>query len=274
MFTKLQSKIDQSVNFVYKIADGAFESRYVRREPDYFSCYLSSHAGCNKGCKFCHLTQKKELSMTQVTGSMLYAQAQQVLEHYYTQPKALRVHINFMARGEALCNSYLSAGAFRELALMFQEENLTPRFNISTIMPKGLILSDLLRFSPINPVIYYSLWSIDEEWRREWMPAAMPPTRALNMLEEYQKATGAIVKVHGAFIKGQNSIPAGWLAPWAQRLHMEFNVVRYNPFSEELGEESELEPILQGLRLYGIKTKIVERVGFDTNASCGMFSTE
>lgn len=274
-----RSNLDASVNFVLPTLDGgAFEARYVRRAPDYFCCYLSSHTGCNKGCKFCHLTAMKQTMMKPAKYEDLWDQVFRVMHHYTSQPKAKRVHINFMARGEALDNEFIHGSALSQLSMVFTAAGLTPRYNISTIMPKSVSGIDMgYRFSPVSPVIYYSLWSINKGWRQEWMPGAMEPDKAMEMLSEYQKATGALVKLHGAFIKDGNdgiaSLPVQFLQKWADKFHFEFNVVRYNPYSEAFGQEADLDPIVQRLRYAGVTTKVIDRVGEDVAASCGTFLT-
>lgn len=59
----LKSEIDRSVNFVEQKLEGFIESRFVRKKPEYFICYLSSQLGCSKGCKFCHLTASKQFAV-------------------------------------------------------------------------------------------------------------------------------------------------------------------------------------------------------------------
>ena len=53
---ELKSIIDPSINIIEQQLVGFIESRYVRKIEDYFIAYLSSQTGCNRGCKFCHLT--------------------------------------------------------------------------------------------------------------------------------------------------------------------------------------------------------------------------
>lgn len=72
-----KSKIDQSVNITYPAPNiGIFETRYVRREDEYFIIYLSSQSGCDQACKMCHLT---------ATGQNKYENA--TLEEYLHQAK-------------------------------------------------------------------------------------------------------------------------------------------------------------------------------------------
>jgi 23S rRNA (adenine2503-C2)-methyltransferase len=286
----IKSEIDESVNFITPCDDGGFfESRYVRRAKDYFICYLSSHSGCNRGCRMCHLTATNQTMMTPARVQDFTTQALAVFKHYIENcERAEYVNFNWMARGEPLCNTTVT-GWWVNLSNLLcnmssSSDGLVPRFNVSTIIPKtysGNLDKDF-RFA--NPTIFYSLYSLNPEFREKWLPGAQDPYIALDMLKEYQLSTRKIIKLHWAFIKGENDDTDEFeeLINEIKRrkLQIEFNVVRYNPFSAEYGEESDRilqrEPY-QSIEWVLIKNQIpyqiVTRVGSDVKASCGTFVT-
>lgn len=280
--TVLTSQLDRSVNFVEDQLTGFLESRYVRKVEDYFICYLSSQTGCNRGCKFCHLTATQQFAFNDSDYQDFLSQAMQVFRHYRKESPAKYMHYNFMARGEPLANKYLLNNAdeiLLALAELAVNEKLNPKFNVSTIMPVTLKrpLTDI--FKVMTPTIYYSLYSMRKEFRDKWMPAAMPAEQALDMLKDYQDMTKKIVKIHYAFIRGENDtwedIGLIGRALENRELLCEFNLVRYNPFSPEQGEESEQividRNISELIKYLPGKVQIIPRVGFDVKASCGMF---
>lgn len=286
--TVLRSKDDASVNFVTPAEVGYFESRYVRRVPEYFSLYLSSQSGCRHGCRMCHLTATKQTQIVNATAHDLYDQARQVFKHYHGTlgPKANIVHYNFMARGETMANRTFLADSqtiLRNLGEMALERQLIPRFLISTIMPHdihGLRLANL--FPLITPEIYYSIYSVRDEFRRKWLPNAMPVYDALHALREYQDTKRIIPKLHWAFIKGENDSEqdVADICYQVREFGLQANlaIVRYNPFDARYGEEPSEEIIHRNQRLMaellpGARVKIVTRVGKDVKASCGMFVT-
>jgi len=288
--TILRSQQDQSVNFVR--AD-MIESRYVRREASYFIVYLSSHSGCNKACRFCHLTQTGQTTFVPSSIGDYLEQAKAVLAHYDGEGiarggPAKRVNFNFMARGEPLANaSLLERGAelFERLEELAHARGLRAKFNISSIMPRSLSqldALDLLARAPGAHHIYYSLYSVDPVFRRRWLPKSLPVSTALEMLRRWQDATGRDVTIHGAFIEGENDsvdqVDAMLDAIERHGLRVKFNLVRYNPYSPAQGRESG-ESVIQAnfdriqARLAHPRSRIVPRVGFDVAASCGMFVT-
>lgn len=279
----LNSEIDRSVNFVEEQLVGFLESRFVRKCDDYFIAYLSSQTGCNRGCTFCHLTATGQTSFTDSSHNDFMAQAIQVFKHYRAEKiPAKYMHYNFMARGEPLANKILLESGDELLVKLGQiakGEGLPAKFNISTIMPVTLKQSLVDIFHYVNPTVYYSLYSTNKEWRKKWMPAAMDVEEALRILKEYQDFSKKIVKIHYAFIAGENDsieeIHSVCNAINTTGIHCEFNLVRYNPASPDQGEESSESVIDQDIailsrRLTG-KVQIIPRVGFDVKASCGMF---
>lgn len=282
----LKSKEDRSVNFV--LPSGA-EARYVRRSDDYFIAYLSSHNGCSQACRMCHLTQTKQTAFEPEKLGDLLNQARQVFDYYKRQVwlnkevPARLAHINFMARGEPLLSPILQnkanwtglACGLDEIAHAAQVDDM--RVNISTIMPEGI---NYLPSGSFTPRIYYSLYSLNKDFRRRWLPNAMHPTEALEMLCEWQGRTKGEVVLHWALIEGENDSldEAHDIGTYIKflKLKTRFNLVRYNPFSHAQGRESSMErinsyfeAITQYMRVDG--SKIVGRVGFDVSASCGMF---
>ncbi len=287
----LKSVEDESVNFVFSGEyTGFVEARYVRRSPKYFAAYLSSQTGCKQGCRMCHLTATKQTESANVDYGMYQQQVRTIFKHYDElcaadpSKKAEIIHFNFMARGEAFDNPDFLKNAkplFDFMGAESADRNLFPRFLISTIMPKSLIGQSLSKIFPIiHPEIYYSIYSVKEEFRRKWLPKAMPVNEALKMLKEYQENTKKIIKLHWAFIAGENDseedIALLCHKVRASGVRVDIAIVRYNPYDTSYGEESSEsvidrnKEILKSLLPFS-KIKVITRVGRDVKASCGMF---
>ena len=87
-FRKLPSKIDASTNFIFhNHIKGAFEARYVRRNADKVSAYLSSHTGCSMGCQMCFLTHLGENSMKHAKIKDYEEQFKIIMNHYFNEDK-------------------------------------------------------------------------------------------------------------------------------------------------------------------------------------------
>lgn len=280
-FVALRSKLDGSINFSrVDPRGGMVETRFVRRLEERFIVYISSMLGCDKACRFCHLTQTGQTNSTCLSEDEMVEQARTVLSSSDFS-SAKTVHFNFMARGEPLSNPHVGRPLFERLDALAASYGLKSRIKISSIMPTDIWTADPsgLWMPGCPPVdIYYSLYSLDADWRRRWIPKAMKPEDALDLLARYQGVTGQRVVLHWALIEGENDDPrmAARIAELAKEagLRAEFNLVRYNPANEKSREASEeaidayfksMERSLPGRR------KIVPRVGFDVAASCGMF---
>ena len=287
-WTTLPSSEDLSVNFLKNTTEGKHEARYVRRTDEYFIVYLSSHDGCRMGCRFCHLTQMGENSMRPVSLEEYVYQTVRVLRHYDEvvggggQPRASRVHFNFMARGDALANPVVlnDFSTLRErLANLAATRGLESRFKVSSILPKLSQDADLTLIEGEGVALYYSLYSLDPAFRRRWLPNAMEPYIALERLADWQRKTGGRVVLHWALIEGQNDAieDANAIANAVKNvgLRTKYNLVRYNSPGPEQGIESDdqtraayFETLSSSL---SEPSRIVPRVGFDVAASCGMF---
>jgi len=283
---------DNSVNFINnEVKVGFFESRYVRRGEDYFIVYLSIQSGCDLGCRMCHLTATKQKEYVNNTIDNLVNEARVVIEHYKNLVKngiekpAHHMHFNFMARGEALNSeifknqesAYELLSKLRKLA---EEIKVSPRFLVSTIMPESFSNNSLINsFKIIQPYIYYSLYSTNKDFRKIWLSKAMEVDRALEKLSEWNKFSDQKPKIHYAFIEGQNDSEKDVIDICKKlkeyELKLDFNIVRYNPYSEKFGKESDIIIIERNAKIIkeelNSNVKIIPRVGRDVKASCGMF---
>lgn len=288
-WTMHKSEIDASVNWTRPHASGGMvETRYVNREGgDHFVCYLSSQTGCAQACRMCHLTQTgQNRGVTDLTIGEIVEQARIVLDYHDSlgikSPDL--VHFAFMARGEPLANRELvldSERLFLELAEVAREYDVfRMKFLISTILPDTFPLHSLdAAFPVVRPEIYYSLYSVDHDFRNKWLPRAISAPTGLKLLADWAKHARKVPKIHFCFIEGENSsitqLHRLIEAIKSVRLHADFNIVRYNPANDTHREPCEATVIALVDRLrYAFpdsRVDLVPRVGFDVKASCGMF---
>lgn len=298
----LESVIDSSINFVEPYVDGGFlESRFVQRRPDTFIVYLSSMTGCDKACRFCHLTQTGQTTMTQTTFQEYLTQARQVLNLAKARCDinlVENIHFNFMARGDILNNNNFKSNPYRFITSLEKLgkqyfPNATCRFKISTIFPKdvgegvGLIPSraiSLLMYSinelrdecGVDVELYYSLYSLDEAFRRKWLPKALDP----NEVGDTLRGTHEGLRLHHALIAGQNDRDEDVddIHQWLEEhdLKVMINIVRYNSANDRCGSESGeaarnryIEQLNKSNRVLLVKE--IPFAGRDVYASCGMF---
>lgn len=282
---------DESVNFVRPVEGGYLETRYVRRTPDYFIAYVSSQGGCDRACRFCHLTSTGQTSMRHASIEEYVSQVGDVLAHHDVQDVRPRtMNMNFMARGEPLLNPVLhSHDAWSEMTGRVKAAAASSaidvvRFNVSTIMPlmpEGTPWPDLDHvLSDQDTTLYYSLYSMDPGFRRRWIPKSMDPRAALRTLAAWKDATANEVVLHWAFIEGQNddrkTIEDVIAAVRESGLRPRFNAVRFNPPEGSRHREPDVSVVERNFAMladaFGHPTsRIVPRVGLSVKASCGMF---
>lgn len=289
MWRKYTSLEDASVNWTRRTPDGGLlETRFVQRDPGYWITYLSSHSGCRYACRFCHLTATRQVMMSPASIGDYLDQAMVVWDHYrgLVAGRGMaerKLHFNFMARGEPLSNPVILTEAgrlFDSLGRAPESSGLDVRFNISSIIPEDFPgRLDMILKDP-RSALYYSLYTTSNTFRRRWLPRAMAPERALDLIADYQVRTGRGIVLHWALIAGQNDdlddLERTLEAVNARGIQARFNLVRYNPHDARHGIEASDERINEVFArinesLPDPANRIVPRVGYDVKASCGMF---
>ncbi len=267
---------DGSKNFIWdRGSKEALEARYVVRKKGELICYLSSQTGCARSCRMCHLTQTGQVKAENAAVMDFRIQVKTVLNEV-NRDEFHTVSYNFMARGEPLDNPRVNSTLLGGLAGFAEEKDLIPRFKISTIMPKDADLDLIRRFPTIQPDIYYSFYSTRPSFRSRWFPKAEDYNVALERLNEWQDWSHKIPRIHLALIKGENDGIADLydLVETIQStgLRVDFNIVRYNPYDDSSmeGDWEQARDIFTDM-MPESKVQVVQRVGLEAFASCGMF---
>ena len=303
---------DGSINLIKPYGNSFIESRYVKRADNRISLYLSSHNGCKMNCKFCWLTQQKQTEFKHLSNQDYESQVDLLLTEIASIPQKLpkdhiRININMMARGEPLANkniiNHYSDFYFKMVGQVTSRGYQTVKINLSTIMPhtvKHRSLESIFKFVPVS--LYYSMYSLNPEFRKEWIPNGIDPRLALDKIKEYQMQcidnhVSFPVTFHWTFIEGQNDNQndvENLIKEIKSRdlIDAKFNLVRYNPHPNQNYQESPNYQELFDMVNSEIDSKetksdnkipklgecsnrtpsrIVERVGYDSYVRCGMF---
>ena len=292
MSRKLKSALDASVNWTIPYKKSLVECRYVRRKPEYISGYLSSHNGCRMKCKFCWLTATQQYDFNHVTIDNYANQLNTILSYAKKIDKDnssdVRVNINMMSRGEPMANKYiikeypLFHDTLQEVVSKYNYGYM--KINVSSIFPhtiKNYALNEVFQNKPAN--IYYSIYSINENFRQKWLPNALPVKISLDKLKAYQFETDNPITFHFAVIKGENDNledvkRMANLIDSYNFTKTKLNIVGFNPNPTLNYEEGNavnvyniLSQVVNDTNIKTNKSRIVDRVGQDVYASCGMF---
>lgn len=286
---RLASSTDQSVNHVMPLGPKeSLECRYVSRpnKPGTVSLYLSTQTACSRGCKFCHLTTTGQTVSRNATLEELREQAQRVLKEAEGNPQLHTVNWNFMARGEPLdvLNGDILGMLRRETSWTASRTGrwVDCRFKVSTILPRQVIREGagevFERLGGMAVELYWSAYNPDPAWRMAWMPSAGYFGDCVEFLEEWQRVSACRVRMHGPWIAGENDAQptVDGLAEAALRLRADWNTVRFNPDgttdqAESRGWLACHTRLADALDQGNLRAKVIDRVGYDVQASCGMF---
>lgn len=266
-----RSKLDNALNIVKPQTVGSIETRYVDKG-EYQVIYISSQTGCNHGCRFCHLTTSGQTAYEDVSRRWFLDQARTGLDH---ARDGRTLHFDYMARGEPLANPVLNSDTLLAMSdEAFRRGFRRVRHLISTIMPRRFVETcDLItRFPTFAPDIYYSLYTVDEDKRKHWMPNAAPAYAALLALKQWQDFTRKIPQIHFAVVPGLNdseeAISNVCDYIWQADLRVNFNIIEYNP---AFGP-AEAKRIVREM-LPESKVNLIPRIAPDVNVACGMFAS-
>lgn len=266
--TKLVSKIDGTVKYLFELHDGEYVESVVMKYKYGYSICVSSQVGCKMGCTFC---------ASAIGGFVRQLSAGEMISEVFTAQNDLGVKINhlvLMGTGEPLDN-FDNVLRFIELLTDEKGQNMSIRhISLSTcgIVPKIYELAD----RQLGLTLSVSLHAPNNEIRSKSMPVnrKYDIDKLLEACKYYENKTGRRISFEYAMIKGLNDSDAA-AVELALRLKgtlCHVNLIPVNNVRERSFEKSTLyrqKRFVDILEKNGITATVRRTLGSDINASCG-----
>lgn len=266
--TKLVSKIDGTVKYLFELHDGEYVESVVMKYKYGYSICVSSQVGCKMGCTFC---------ASAIGGFVRQLSAGEMISEVFTAQKDLGVKINhlvLMGTGEPLDN-FDNVMRFIELLTDEKGQNMSIRhISLSTcgIVPKIYELAD----KKLGLTLSVSLHAPNDEIRSQSMPVNLRYNidELLSACQYYENKTGRRISFEYAMIKGLNDSDgaANELATRLKGTLCHVNLIPVNNVRERNYEKSTLDRqkrFADILEKNGITATVRRTLGSDINASCG-----
>ncbi len=266
--TKLVSKLDGTVKYLFELYDGEYIESVVMKYKYGYSICVSSQVGCKMGCTFC---------ASAIGGFVRQLSAGEMLSEVFTAQKDLDIKINhlvLMGTGEPLDN-FDNVMRFIELLTDENGQNMSIRhISLSTcgIVPKIYDLAD----RKLGLTLSVSLHAPNNQIRSKSMPVnkRYDIDELLKACRYYENMTGRRISFEYAMIRGLNDSDraAEELASRLKGTLCHVNLIPVNNVRERNYEKSSQERqkrFADILEKSGITATVRRTLGSDINASCG-----
>ena len=272
--SKLISKIDGTVKYLFRLHDGeCVESVFMRYKHGNTLC-ISSQVGCRMGCKFCASTiggKVRDLLPSELLGQVIAA----------SRDTGERVsNIVMMGIGEPLDN-------FDNVVKFLKLVNLPGGLNIGyrhiSLSTCGVVAGiDKLAEVDIPITLSISLHAATDEKRSAIMPINNKWKIAdlLSACVRYYQRTGRRISFEYTLISGKNDSEAdakelaglltSFFRPIGAPIHV--NLIRVNEVKEtgfKQGSADSINNFAKTLEKSGVVATVRRKLGSDVNAACG-----
>lgn len=266
--TKLVSKIDDTVKYLFTLSDGEYVESVVMKYKYGYSICISTQVGCKMGCTFC---------ASAIGGFVRQLSTGEMLSEIYTAQKDLNIKINhlvLMGTGEPLDN-YDNVMKMLKLITDEKGQNMSMRhISLSTcgIVPKIYELAD----EKLGLTLSVSLHAPNDKIRNQSMPVnkIYKTDELLKACKHYTDSTSRRISFEYAMIKGVNDSDecAFELADRLKNILCHVNLIPVNNVRETNYIKSSVErqkKFIDILSSRGITATVRRTLGSDINASCG-----
>lgn len=265
---KLVSKIDGTVKYLFRLADGEYLETVIMKYKYGYSACVSTQVGCRMGCSFCASTIQslsRNLEAYEIAGQVIRAQ------------KDLGItvsHVVFMGMGEPLDNYDAVLCAIR---IMNHPDGIGIGMRHFTISTCGLVPNMVKLAEEELPItLAVSLHAPNDSVRRKIMPIAKAYAmdEVLKACRDYIEKTNRRITFEYTLISGVNDQTehAEELANRLRGMLCHVNLIPVNPVKERGNERSgdrQVQKFLQVLKTRHIEATVRRELGSDINASCG-----
>lgn len=266
--TKLVSKIDDTVKYLFTLPDGEYVESVVMKYKYGYSICISTQVGCKMGCTFC---------ASAIGGFVRQLTTGEMLSEIYTAQKDLNVRINhlvLMGTGEPLDN-YDNVMKMLKLLTDEKGQNMSMRhISLSTcgVVPKIYELAE----EKLGLTLSVSLHAPNDNIRNASMPINKKynTDELLKACKYYADTTGRRISFEYAMIKDVNDSDACAveLANRLKNILCHVNLIPVNNVRETNYKKSSVERqkrFIDILASRGITATVRRTLGSDINASCG-----
>ena len=266
--TKLTSKIDDTVKYLFVLPDGEYVESVVMKYKYGYSICISTQVGCKMGCTFC---------ASAIGGFVRQLSVGEMLSEIYNAQNDLKIKINhlvLMGTGEPLDN-YDNVVKMLELISDEKGQNMSMRhISLSTcgIVPKIYDLAE----KKYGLTLSISLHAPNNRIRSMSMPInkSYDIDELLKACRHYSEYTGRRISFEYAMIKDVNDSDecAIELADRLKGMLCHVNLIPVNNVRETSYVKSSVErqkKFIDILCSRGITATVRRTLGSDINASCG-----
>lgn len=266
--TKLCSKLDETVKYLFELGKGEFVECVVMKYKYGYSICVSTQLGCKMGCKFC---------ASAIGGFKRHLTASEILSEIYTAQSDLGIkisHIVLMGTGEPLDN-YDNVMRFLELVTDEKGLNISMRhISLSTcgVVPRIYDLAE----KKLGLTLSISLHAPNDKIRSQTMPvnSKWNIEELLTACRYYTKVTSRRISFEYAMIDSFNDSVecAEELASRLSGMLCHINLIPVNNVREnnyERSNEKNIKRFISVLERHGLTVTVRRTLGSDINASCG-----
>ena len=266
--TKLCSKLDETVKYLFELGKGEFVECVVMKYKYGYSICVSTQLGCKMGCKFC---------ASAIGGFKRHLTASEILSEIYTAQSDLGIkisHIVLMGTGEPLDN-YDNVMRFLELVTDEKGLNISMRhISLSTcgVVPRIYELAE----KKLGLTLSISLHAPNDKIRSQTMPvnSKWNIEELLTACRYYTKVTSRRISFEYAMIDSFNDSVecAEELASRLSGMLCHINLIPVNNVREnnyERSNEKNIKRFISVLERHGLTVTVRRTLGIDINASCG-----